>query len=83
MKSPWTHGNRLLGYDPVQRRIWVGGQRLHHGLTGIALAGAGVTELAIRRSATVRLVPWLLAGGALIAHDWKDRRVWFRRGPQV
>jgi hypothetical protein len=80
MKNPWTHGNRFLGYDPVQRRLWVGGQRLHHGLTGIALASAGLTQLAIRRSATARLVPWLLAGGALIAHDWKDRRIWFRRG---
>jgi hypothetical protein len=81
MKNPWTHGNRLLGFDPARRRLWVGGQRLHHGLTGTALAGAGVTQLLVRRSATTRLIPWLLAGGALMAHDWKDRGVWFRRGP--
>ncbi len=60
--TPWTRGNRLVGYDPIQKRMWVGGQRLHHGVTGIALA---------------------LLGGVLVAHDWKDRTVWFRRGPQA
>ena len=81
--SPWTIGNRLLRIDPRLRRIWIGGQRLHHGATGIALAGAGLVQLLIRRR---RPVPgdlrWLLAGGALVAHDWKDRGLWFKRGPQ-
>ena len=80
MKTPWTHGNRLLGFDPGRRRLWVGGQRLHHGLTGAGLAGAGLTQLVVRRSASGRLLAGLLAGGALMAHDWKDRGVWFRRG---
>ena len=26
------------------------------------------------------LVAMVLAGGALMAHDWKDRSVWFQRG---
>ena len=39
---PWTRGNRLLGFDLEQRRLWVAGQRLHHGATGIALALAGI-----------------------------------------
>lgn len=56
---PWTHGNRLLGLDLERRRIWIGGQRVHHGLTGVALA---------------------LAGTVLMAHDWKDRPLWFQRG---
>jgi hypothetical protein len=60
--KPWTRGNRLVGIDPELRRMWVGGQRLHHGLTGIAL---------------------VLAGGVLMAHDWKDRSVWFKRGAQA
>ena len=60
--KPWKVGNRIVGVDPELRRMWVGGQRLHHGLTGIAL---------------------VLAGGVLMAHDWKDRSVWFRRGPQT
>jgi hypothetical protein len=80
MPTPWTHGNRLVGFDTERRRLWVGGQRLHHGLTGTALAGAGLAQLMIRRSANGRLLASLLAGGALMAHDWKDRGVWFRRG---
>lgn len=38
---PWTKGNRLIAYDPVRRRIWVCGQRVHHGLTGALLAVTG------------------------------------------
>jgi hypothetical protein len=83
MPTPWTHGNRLVGFDRERRRLWVGGQRLHHGLTGAGLAGAGLAQLMIRRSASARLLASLLAGGALMAHDWKDRGVWFRRGPQT
>jgi hypothetical protein len=60
--SPWKRGNRLVGIDPELRRMWIGGQRLHHGLTGIALAAAGLI---------------------LMAHDWKDRSVWFRLGRQA
>ena len=59
MAPPWTHGNRLVGFDPVRRRLWIGGQRVHHGLTGVLFAAAGVV---------------------MIAHDWKDRPLWFRRG---
>ncbi|MDX6632314.1 MAG: hypothetical protein QOG09_400 [Solirubrobacterales bacterium] len=51
----------LLRYDRERRRLWVNGQRLHHGLTGVLLAAVG---------------------GALMVHDWKDRRAWFQRGPQ-
>lgn len=79
---PWTRGNRLLGYDPEQRRLWIAGQRLHHGATGIALAGAGLIGLAARRFTPGRGAAWALTGTALIAHDWKDRSLWFRRGPQ-
>jgi hypothetical protein len=80
--KPWTLGNRILGVDPGRRRVWVGGQRLHHGLTGIALATAGLAQLATRRTQASRAIAWALAGGVLMAHDWKDRAVWFRRGPQ-
>jgi hypothetical protein len=60
-RRPWTHGNRMIGYDPVRRRLWIGGQRVHHGATGILLAAVGA---------------------ALVAHDWRDRPVWFARGAQ-
>lgn len=81
--TPWTVGNGILGLDLRLRRVWVGGQRLHHGLTGVAVVGAGVAQLLSRRAGPNRALAWTLAGGALMAHDWKDRSVWFRRGPQV
>jgi hypothetical protein len=43
---PWTRGNRLVGYDPNRKRMWVAGQRLHHGATGIALGVAGILLVA-------------------------------------
>lgn len=81
--SVWTRGNRIVGYDPELRRVWIGGQRLHHGATGIVFVGAGLARILIRRSAPARGLAWTLAGGAMIAHDWKDRSVWFRRGNQA
>ena len=57
---PWTHGNRLIGYDPSRRRLWLLGQRVHHGVAGLLLAATGTF---------------------LMAHDWKDRPMWFQRGP--
>ena len=81
--KPWKVGNRVVGIDPGARRLWIGGQRLHHGLTGIAVAGAGLTQLLVRRSEPSRAIAWALAGAVLMAHDWKDRGVWFRRGPQA
>jgi hypothetical protein len=81
--NPWKVGNRIVGLDPELRRLWVGGQRLHHGLTGIALAAASIGNLALRRSALNRALALTLAGGVLIAHDWKDRSVWFRLGRQA
>lgn len=79
---PWTIGNRLVGYDPLKRRLWIGGQRLHHGVTGIALAGTALAQLAIRRRPARIDLAWAVAAGALVAHDWKDRALWFQRGPQ-
>jgi hypothetical protein len=81
--KPWKVGNRFVGVDPERRRLWVGGQRLHHGLTGVAVATAGLAQLAARRSEASRAIAWALAGGVLIAHDWKDRSVWFRFGSQA
>jgi hypothetical protein len=80
--TPWTRGNRLVGYDPTRKRMWVGGQRLHHGATGIALAAGAVLGMSTHRFAARRALAWTLAGTALVAHDWKDRSVWFAGGPQ-
>jgi hypothetical protein len=32
----------FLRYDAERRRVWVCGQRLHHGLTGALLTAAGI-----------------------------------------
>ena len=79
---------RLLQYDSRRRRLWIAGQRCHHGAGGslvalIACAGlvAGQTRPAERLDRSPRsLVALVVAGGALMAHDWKDRAVWFARG---
>jgi hypothetical protein len=72
----------ILRYDPERRRVWVGGQRLHHGLTGAVLATAGLAGFAARRLTPRGGAEWALLGTMLMAHDWHDRTAWFRPGPQ-
>jgi hypothetical protein len=57
-----------LHYDPRLRRLWIRGQRCHHGATGALLASVGALAVA--------------TGSVLMAHDWKDRALWFARGWQ-
>jgi hypothetical protein len=57
-----------LYYDRQRRRLWIRGQRCHHGATGALLASFGAVAMA--------------AGSVLMAHDWKDRPLWFARGWQ-
>lgn len=78
-QCPWTRGNKLLGYDPDLRRLWVAGQRLHHGATGVAVASASVA-LGLLGSRRRTLIAF--AGATMMVHDWKDRSIWFERGPQ-
>jgi hypothetical protein len=42
-----------------------------------------LAQLAAGRTDASRAIAWTLAGGFLMAHDWKDRAAWFRRGPQA
>jgi hypothetical protein len=77
-----TREHHLVDYDPALRRLWIGGQRLHHGATGAAFAALGIAGLAARRLPVRDCVPMTLIGASLMAHDWKDRGSWFRRGPQ-
>jgi acyl dehydratase len=58
------YGHKPIHYDRVRHRLWIFGQRCHHGATGMFLTFCGAV------------------GVALMAHDWKDRSVWFARGSQ-
>ena len=69
-----------LHYDPSRRRLWIRGQRCHHGATGAVLASAGMLALVALRAPALGGV--VAAGGALMLHDWKDRGRWFARGWQ-
>lgn len=78
---------KLVEYDGRQRRLWIRGQRCHHGATGAVVAVlaflgliAGQAPLSRSRAASPSLAALALAGGTLMAHDWKDRSVWFERG---
>mgnify|MGYP001229791610 CR=1 FL=1 len=83
-----SNPTRLLEYDAIRHRLWIGGQRCHHGAGGslvtlLACLGlmAGQARPAPEPQRTPRsLVALALAGGALMAHDWKDHAVWFARG---
>jgi len=70
---------RHVDYDAARRRLWIAGQRCHHGATGTLLATTGVVVLGARvaRRGAFAIAA---AGAALMAHDWKDRGVWFERG---
>jgi hypothetical protein len=70
---------RLVEYDAIQRRLWILGQRCHHGATGTVVAGAAIAIAPRRRHRSALAL--LLAGSAMMAHDWKDRSMWFEPGP--
>ena len=78
---------RLVEYDALQHRVWIRGQRCHHGATGTVVALTACLGLLVgqgpiaKAQAGARSFAMLaLAGGALMAHDWKDRGEWFERG---
>jgi hypothetical protein len=74
------HPRNALYYDRQLRRLWIAGQRCHHGATGVLLASMGAAGLlALRRTETLAIVA---AGSLLMAHDWHDRGCWFSRGWQ-
>jgi hypothetical protein len=72
----------LLHYDPHHRRLWIAGQRCHHGATGALLSGLAAAAVVATRHRPRGLLPLALTGTLLMAHDWKDRAVWFARGAQ-
>jgi hypothetical protein len=44
--QPRSYAAGAVRYDAEQRRLWICGQRMHHGLTGALLAAAGFALMA-------------------------------------
>lgn len=84
--TPALHN--MVEYDSLRRRLWILGQRCHHGATGSVVAAIAclglmleTAQLDSRSPASARSkVVLALTGGALMAHDWKDHGIWFERG---
>jgi hypothetical protein len=72
----------LLTYDGARRRLWIGGQRCHHGATGAVLTAGAAVGLAAARWRGVRALVLATTGSLLMVHDWQDRSIWFQRGWQ-
>lgn len=81
-KGKRYYAGGLVEYDADRRRVWIGGQRLHHGFTGALVAAAGIVGLAAHRVSPRGSLEVTLLGSVLMAHDWHDRTVWFKRGYQ-
>jgi hypothetical protein len=73
----------VLRYDARRRRLWIAGQRCHHGATGALVTGVAATALLATRTHLPGLAALVAAGGALMVHDWHDRAVWFQPGRQA
>jgi len=69
-----------IHYDRARRRLWILGQRCHHGATGAMLAGLATSGLVAARLTARTAVPLTAAASVLMVHDWKDRSMWFERG---
>ena len=88
MQSPAkTAREKLVEYDALRRRLWIRGQRCHHGATGSVVAGLAFIGLIADSLPPVNgaasrsmLAVTLATGGMLMVHDWKDRAMWFERG---
>jgi hypothetical protein len=78
-----------IHYDPSARRLWILGQRCHHGAVGAVLTAAagawiGTKGIGRRQLAEARAASRAMAiaglGGMLMLHDRKDHMFWFERG---
>jgi hypothetical protein len=75
MSFETAYARRVVEYDAMRRRLWIFGQRCHHGAAGTFIASAAAL-LAPRRTR----LPLAVTGGVLMAHDWKDHSIWFQPG---
>jgi hypothetical protein len=89
--------SRPIRFDAKRRRLWICGQRCHHGATGVvitATAGAVLARkqllaptratLAGARAASgvvIQSAALAAVGSLMMLHDWKDHSIWFELGP--
>ena len=77
---------KLVEYDSIKRRLWIRGQRCHHGATGSVVAALACVGLVAEaptqhhRKALPSLIAAAATGAVLMAHDWHDKAIWFERG---
>jgi hypothetical protein len=75
----------ILTYDTGRKRLWIAGQRCHHGATGALITGVAGVGLALaraHRNTGLAIAATAATGSLLMVHDWKDRSIWFQRGWQ-
>jgi hypothetical protein len=72
--------SRAIEYDAIRGRLWILGQRCHHGATGALIAGTGLLAAALGALKPRDGAALAGAGTLLMAHDWKDRSLWFEPG---
>jgi hypothetical protein len=75
MSFETAYARRVVEYDAMRRRLWIFGQRCHHGAAGTLVAGAAV--LIGRERSRLALA---LTGSVLMLHDRKDLPIWFELG---
>ena len=78
-----SRAHKPIEYDAVRRRLWVFGQRCHHGATGAVIAGLALTGLVSDRFGPRGVGALAATGGLLMVHDWRDRALWFAPGRQA
>jgi hypothetical protein len=85
--NPDKPSRRVVEYDAIRRRVWILGQRCHHGAGGVVVAALACAGLAAETLPVTKppVESWTMlaaavTGGALMVHDWKDRSIWFERG---
>ncbi len=79
---------KLVEYDALRRRLWIFGQRCHHGATGSIVAATAFLVLLSDQAPIAKPAPaprsvlalTAASGALMMAHDWKDRSIWFERG---
>jgi hypothetical protein len=95
MQIPIPHSfSHPIRYDAKRRRLWILGQRCHHGATGALitatagawfarkqLLGPTLASAAAASSALAQTATLAAVGSLMMVHDWKDRSVWFQLGP--